>query len=204
VHHEKHRMLTESLTKVQDTIDIMNIVVDKFIDYRKDLYSTQILAKLTAVANSYIKTLCHNTSKMFELNYLITVYREKDIHINWLIKNITENEQTQTISIKQASGFQQFAISFALRMSLFNNKCCQQLFIDEGFTACDKDNLSIVPTFLQALLKSFKSIIIVSHIDLIRDSIDNIAEIIYNENDKSSVIHYGNQKVVLQKRRKYK
>jgi len=204
VHHEKHRMLTESLTKVQDTIDIMNIVVDKFIDYRKDLYSTQILAKLTAVANSYIKTLCHNTSKMFELDYLITVYREKDIHINWLIKNITENEQTQTISIKQASGFQQFAISFALRMSLFNNKCCQQLFIDEGFTACDKDNLSIVPTFLQALLKSFKSIIIVSHIDLIRDSIDNIAEIIYNENDKSSVIHYGNQKVVLQKRRKYK
>jgi exonuclease SbcC len=204
VHHSKQSILTESLGIVQDTIDIMTIVVDKFVDYRKDLYSTYILPKLTAVANSCIKTLCHNTSKMFELDYLVTIFNKKDIHINWLIRNITENQQTQTISIKQASGFQQFAISFALRMSLFNNKCCQQLFIDEGFTACDKDNLSIVPMFLQALLKSFKSIIIVSHIDLIRDSIDNIAQITYNENDKSSAIHYGDQKIVSQKRRKLK
>ena len=37
-----------------------------------------------------------------------------------------------------------------LRLSLFGNKIlCNQLFIDEGFTACDKDNLSIVPNFLK-------------------------------------------------------
>jgi DNA repair exonuclease SbcCD ATPase subunit len=198
----KHTVLTESLTFIQDTIDLMTVVTEKFLDYRKELYSTKILPKLTAATNKYINTLCHNTTKEFELDYLVSIYRDKDIHINWLIKNVTEDDKNQTISVKQASGFQQFAISFAMRMSLFSNKTCNQLFIDEGFTACDKDNLSIVPSFLRALLKTFKSIVIVSHIDLIQDSVDNVAHINFDKCRKSSSIHYGDQILVAQRRRK--
>lgn len=197
-----HNLLTESLAHIQDTIDLMTIIMDKFLDYRKDLYANKILPKLTAVTNKHISTLCHNTTKEFELDYLVTIYRDKDIHINWLIKNVTEDNKQQTISVKQASGFQQFAITFALRMSLFQNKTCNQLFIDEGFTACDKDNLSIVPSFLRALLKTFRSIVIVSHIDLIQDSVDNMANIYFDKQKKSSSIHYGNQVRVTQRRRK--
>jgi DNA repair exonuclease SbcCD ATPase subunit len=200
----KHTMLIESLACIQDTIDLMTLVIDKFIDYRRELYATKILPKLTAATNKYISTLCHNTTKMFELDTIVTIYREKDIHINWLIKNKTEEDRKQTISIKQASGFQQFAISFAMRMSLFSNKTCNQLFIDEGFTACDKENLSIVPSFLRALLKTFKSIVIVSHIDLIQDSVDNIAHICFDKCKKSSSIHYGDQMQVTQRKRKIK
>jgi DNA repair exonuclease SbcCD ATPase subunit len=200
----KHTMLTESLACIQDTINLMTVVIDKFLDYRKELYAAKILPKLTTATNKYISTLCHNTTKMFELDTIVTIYREKDIHINWLIKNKTEDDRKQTISIKQASGFQQFAISFAMRMSLFPNKTCNQLFIDEGFTACDKENLSIVPSFLRALLKTFKSIVIVSHIDLIQDSVDNIAHICFDKCKKSSLIHYGDQMQVTQRKRKIK
>ena len=126
---------------------------------------------------------------MFELDYLLS---EKNdiIPLKWLIKNKDTFNNLQTISINQASGFQHFVISIALRLSLFNNKYCNQLFIDEGFTACDKNNLSIVPIFLKNLLKIFNTIIIVSHIDLIQDSIDEKIEIKFNNNDKSSNIKF--------------
>jgi exonuclease SbcC len=202
INQRNHNMLTECVTYVQDTINLMTIVIDKFLDYRKDLYSNKILPKLTASTNKYISTLCHNTTKQFELDYVVTPYRDKDIHINWLIKNVTEDNKQQTISFKQASGFQQFAFAFALRMSLFSNKTCSQLFIDEGFTACDKDNLSIVPSLLRALLKTFRSIVIVSHIDLIQDSVDNVANIYFDKLKKSSSIHYGDQLHVTQRKRK--
>ncbi len=114
----------------------------------------------------FIKLLCHNNCKQFRLDYLLT--ENKDIiHINWLIKNIVEDEDNvQIISINQASGFQNFAISTALRLSLFSNKVCDQLFIDEGFTACDKDNLSIVPNFLKNLLLIFNNYLILIHNNL--------------------------------------
>lgn len=198
--------LTATMADIEDTIQLFEIIVDKFKDYRKELYDKHILKKLVENANRHIKTLCHNNAKMFEVGYLIT--ENKDIiHINWLVSNLADTSSSdgsrqQVISIKQASGFQQFAISMALRMSLFSSKRCTQLFIDEGFTACDKQNLSIVPGFLKGLLRTFNTVVIVSHIDIIQDSMDNTAYISYNSVDKASKIAYGCQVAVKQRRRK--
>jgi len=75
-----------------------------------------------------------------------------------------------------------------------NNKAiCKQLYIDEGFVSFDKYNLSIVPNFLKSLLAYFDTIVIVSHIDLIQDSIDDsecIAEINYNNKTSVSTLTY--------------
>jgi len=79
-------------------------------------------------------------------------------------------------------------------MSLFSNKneiLCNQLFIDEGFVNFDKYNLSIVPYFLKSLLSYFNSIILVSHIDLIEDNIDELAEINYNPYTSISHMNYN-------------
>jgi DNA repair exonuclease SbcCD ATPase subunit len=86
-------------------------------------------------------------------------------------------------------------ISLALRLCLFgNNKAiCKQLYIDEGFVSFDKYNLSIVPNFLKSLLAYFDTIVIVSHIDLIQDSIDDsecIVEINYNNKTSVSTLTY--------------
>jgi DNA repair exonuclease SbcCD ATPase subunit len=106
---------------------------------------------------------------------------------------LNKTNYTQIISINQASGFQNFVISMCLRLSLFGNNICNQLFIDEGFTACDKDNLSIVPNFLKNLLLIFNTITIVSHIDIIQDNIDDKIDIKYNKNTKSSNINFGDR-----------
>ena len=89
-------------------IDVIQIIIDKFKDYKKWLYNNYILKNLVTKANSYIKLLCHDNCKMFELDYILT--ENKDIiHINWLIKNILDKTNyTQIISINQASGFSKF------------------------------------------------------------------------------------------------
>jgi len=90
-------------------------------------------------------------------------------------------------------------------MSLFLNKYeiqNNQLFIDEGFVNFDKFNLSVVPSFLKSLLSYFNNIIIVSHIDLIQDTIDDIVDINFNKSNSISSMTYSIPKFPLLKRRK--
>ena len=181
---------TKELNKINDVITILDIIISNFKDYRINLYKNHILKALISNTNNYIKDLCHENTKKFKLDYLINDTKDI-IHINWLINNITDDDIQQTISINQASGFQRFVISLALRMSLYSNTKCDQLFIDEGFTACDKQNLSLVPEFLKNLLNTFSGVIIMSHIDIIKDNMDIVANIEYNKNNKTSYINYN-------------
>ena len=203
---ESYDKLFEILTNLDDILNTLETIIINFQAFRIDMYDTHILNKLCERANKIIKSLCHNDTKPFKLDYLITVLKDS-IHINWLINNEKineiENNNKQLISINQASGFQHFVISLALRMSLFVNKqetMCNQLFIDEGFINFDKENLSIVPSFIKSLLSYFNNIVIVSHIDLIQDNIDEIAEIKYNKINSISSMEYGNYKKVIKKR----
>lgn len=187
-----------SYSKLFDISNELNIIIDtidtiiiNFQSFRIDLYKNHILNNLVSNANSIIKKLCHTDTKPFKLDYMLNVSKDI-IHINWLISNDVNDTSNNLISISQSSGFQHFTISTALRMCLFlnsNSTYCNQLFIDEGFVSFDKFNLSIVPSFLKNLLSYFNSVIIVSHIDLIQDNIDDHVSII-NSNNISS-IKYG-------------
>jgi exonuclease SbcC len=203
---ESYEKLFEILTDLDDILNTLDTIITNFQAYKIDMYDNHILNKLCERANKIIKSLCHSDTKPFKLDYLITIFND-NIRINWLINNEKINDidtkSKQLISINQASGFQHFVISLALRMSLFVNKqetMCNQLFIDEGFINFDRENLSIVPTFIKSLLSYFNNIVIVSHIDLIQDNIDEIAEIKYNKINSVSSMEYGNYKKVIKKR----
>ena len=117
-----HRLLQKSLNNISNIIDVMEILIEKFKLYRKDIYQNIVLKKLTGKTNAYIEQLCHQDTKKFEMGYVLTEIKDI-IHINWLIK--TKNDETnQVVSVNQASGFQHFVISLALRMSLFGNRRC--------------------------------------------------------------------------------
>jgi len=211
---DNYDRLYNIIIDLDNTIDILETIIINFQAFRIEMYDKYILNKLTDRANKIIKTLCHTETKPFKLDYIITVIKDI-IHINWLINNdynngldrkVSENTK-QIISINQASGYQQFVISMALRMSLFMNKYeirCNQLFIDEGFINFDKYNLSIVPSFLKSLLSYFNNIIIVSHIDLIQDNIDEKIDIKYNKLTSISNIEYNDYKKTIIKRNKNK
>ena len=195
--------LCEMYENIDNMCETLEDILTNFQAFKIELYDKHILNNLTKRANCIIKSLCHKDTKPFKLDYYINVVKDK-IHINWLINDdINNNEDKKIISINQASGFQHFTISLALRMSLFNNKneiLCNQIFIDEGFVNFDKYNLSMVPQFLKSLLLYFNNVIIVSHIDMIQDNIDDIAEIKYNKLTGVSEMTYNSQKKTITKK----
>ena len=187
--------------ELESIIDVLDTILINFQSFRKDLYDNLILTKLVDKTNKIIKTLCHSNTKPFKLNYNVDISNDT-VHINWLIHNdnisngsngSNGNSDKQYISVLQASGFQRFVISLALRMSLYFNNydaLCNQLFIDEGFINFDKNNLSVVPLFLKSLLHYFNTIVILSHIDIIQDSVDETAVISFNNiNGVSSLVY---------------
>ena len=204
---ENYNKLFDIILDLDNTIDMLETVIINFQAFKMELYDKFILNKLIEKTNKIIKSLCHKDTKPFKLDYVLDVSRDM-ININWLINNENvslhlSKETKQIISVCQASGFQHFVISLALRMSLFMNKYevqCNQLFIDEGFVNFDKYNLSIVPSFLKSLLSYFKSVIVVSHIDLIQDNVDEIVEINYNKITSVSIMEYGKNKNPIIKR----
>jgi exonuclease SbcC len=57
------------------------------------------------------------------------------------------------------------------------------LMIDEGFGSLDETNLEACGKLLQSLKKWFKNILVISHIDAIKDIVDNNIDIMKKGKD---------------------
>ena len=82
--------------------------------------------------------------------------------------------------IECCSGMEKMMAALAIRVALINVSALPKsdiLIIDEGFGSLDSANVEACGRFLESLKKWFKSIIIISHVDAIKDSVDNILEI---------------------------
>ena len=82
--------------------------------------------------------------------------------------------------IECASGMEKMMASIAIRVALINVSSLPKsdvFIIDEGFGALDASNVEACGRLLNSLKKYFKSIIIISHIDAIKDIVDKNIEI---------------------------
>ena len=78
------------------------------------------------------------------------------------------------------SGFEKFALSLAIRVALINISNLPRpnfLIIDEGFGVLDAENLSSMQTLFSYLKTNFDFIMIVSHLESLRDIVDKHIEI---------------------------
>ena len=93
--------------------------------------------------------------------------------------------------IECASGMEKMISSLAIRVALINISSLPKsdmLIIDEGFGSLDEMNVESCNKLLQALKKWFKTILVISHVDAVKDGVDNIIEI--NANGKDSKVKY--------------
>lgn len=82
--------------------------------------------------------------------------------------------------IELSSGFERFISSIAIRVALTEVSGLPRftgLFIDEGFGTLDSDNMNGMPTLLSILKEKYDFIIIISHIDAMKDAVDKSIEI---------------------------
>ena len=82
--------------------------------------------------------------------------------------------------LQGASGMEKMISSLAIRVALSNisnlNKS-DMLIVDEGFGTLDPQNIEVVTSLLHRLKSFYKQIIIISHVEVIKDSVDDMIEI---------------------------
>ena len=91
--------------------------------------------------------------------------------------------------LELTSGMEKFVSSLAIRTALINISTLPRpnfLAIDEGFGSLDKGNLGSMSLLFEYLKTQFKFLMVISHIDSMRDVVDDYVEI-HKLEGKSSV-----------------
>jgi exonuclease SbcC len=103
-----------------------------------------------------------------------------ELHVDDKNTDIFINYGDSRRPIECASGMEKMVSSMALRVALGNvsnlNKS-DMFVVDEGFGSLDPQNLEAVSNLLHRFKKYYRLIVIISHVDIIKDSVDEILEI---------------------------
>ena len=88
--------------------------------------------------------------------------------------------------IELGSGMEKMMVSLAIRVALINVSSLPKsdLFIvDEGFGALDEGNIEACNRLFDSLRKFFKTVLVISHVDGIKEGVDSMIEIVKNGKD---------------------
>lgn len=164
----------EELNRINKTIKNLEndkIIYDKLMDILKEdnllnyYLSKNILPAIEQKTNN-ILGLC--------TDFRISIICDRNkILINKIVGGIT-------IKSAKFCGFENFIVNLALRISInLLNKHIKTdfLIIDEGFSACDPQNIEQLKAIFNYIKKTFKWCIMISHLDGIKNSFDNLIEI---------------------------
>jgi exonuclease SbcC len=117
-----------------------------------------------------------------EVNNILGQIVEFGIQLDMDGKNINANivYDDQKWSLEMCSGMERFISGLAIRIALIN--VCNLprpnfLVIDEGFGTLDNENLTSLYMLFAYLKTQFEFVMIISHIDSMRDVVDTLMEI---------------------------
>ena len=147
------------ITSIRSVMEVVSYLSDVFDGYREWLYQSHIAPLIETNVNRVLQVICEDRPLRLHGEWL-----DKIQTLSWFI-----HDGTSRPVIEKASGFQRFIVGMACRVAFHQIGFCRirydQLFIDEGFTSCDSDNLERVPDFLRSLLRMYNSIYLATHLD---------------------------------------
>jgi DNA repair exonuclease SbcCD ATPase subunit len=118
-----------------------------------------------------------------EINSILTQTTDFTVDIDYDEKNIIPYVVYDTKGrwpIEMTSGFERFVVSVAIRVAMNNISNLPRtnfLIIDEGFGALDSHNLPSMYTLFTYLKSHFDFLMVVSHLDSLKDMVDKQIEI---------------------------
>jgi len=129
-----------------------------------------------------------------EINNILTQLVDFSIMLEMDGKNINcyiVYDQDNFWSIELTSGMEKFISSLAIRTALINISSLPRpnfLAIDEGFGVLDSNNLNSMFNLFEYLKTQFSFMLVISHIDSMRDVVDKLIEIV--KTNGNSKIYY--------------
>lgn len=182
-HRNTREQLLAYANELQERCSSLSSIYDIFAGFKNWLYAEKIIPYLQSGANKIMMTMCEDRPLSIESKIVSG-------SLHWFLK-----DGNVSPPIEKASGFQRFIAGLAMRIALgrfgASGIRALQLFVDEGFTACDCENINKVGSFLENL--PYKHIILVSHLDEVKASAHNNITISRNYPSKLSLLQYGSQ-----------
>ena len=130
------------------------------------------------ILNSRLPKINAEIAKILGDNTNFTIDLEAPVDSNEM--NIYIDYGDSRRPIECASGMEKMLSSLVIRVALINISMLPKsdiLIIDEGFGALDETNVESCGRLLQSLKNYFKSIFIISHVEAVKDGVDNLIEI---------------------------
>jgi DNA repair exonuclease SbcCD ATPase subunit len=178
--------LITKLAKEKAERDMLVKQKEEFEKISKSLRAYDLFLQATSnkgipvqIIHSMLPQINAEISKILKGVVGFTVELEADLDSNSMDIYINYGDSRRIIEL--GSGMEKMMASLAIRVALINVSSLPKtsmLMIDEGFGALDETNLEACGKLLQSLKKWFKNIVIISHIDEIKDIVDNNIDII--------------------------
>ena len=175
-------ILNEKLNSLENTISIYNNLLDKFksdeflnYSFSKNGISAKIIQSQLPIINSEIQNILQGV-----VDFNVELSMEDDsmeIYINY-------GDSKRIIEL--CSGMEKFISSMAIRVALTSISTLPKtniFVIDEGFGALDEQGIDACNRLLVSLKKYFKSIFVITHVDSVKEIVDNIIDISKVEHD---------------------
>ena len=160
---EYYKTIQKDLSDIIVNIYDVQFCLDNYIHW---LYTHNVLPLVEKYTNEIMNLIDPNLK-------LHGTLIEGGKGFEWSITTHIDGQYERSPTIEKASGFQRFICGLAVRIALGTIGASgikpRQLFLDEGFTSCDSGNLAKVPDFLTMLLQLYDSILLVTHLEDLKD-----------------------------------
>lgn len=186
--------------KIEEKININNQRLEELTDNlvlleekEKEYKLLKILEKALGkdglplfLLNQYLPLITNN------VNTIIAPFLEREVTIQLEGDKIlfeSFNKHCKEKSVQIHGGMESFMMDLAFKITIGKFAKMPKgdvLFIDEGISALDKDKISNIDTLFEFLKNHFKKIILITHIDTVKDSIIEKIEI-EKENNFSQI-----------------
>ena len=136
------------------------------------------------IINTLLPKINSEITKILQGVVGFSVELEADLDSNAMDVYINYGDSRRIVEL--GSGMEKMMAALAIRVALINVSSLPKtsmLIIDEGFGALDETNLESCGKLLQSLKKWFKNILVISHIDAIKDIVDNNIDIVKKGQD---------------------
>jgi hypothetical protein len=176
--------------KIEVRQTLIEVLATAFTSYRQWLYKDKLRPLIQNAVNGLLVNICDGRPLFLEAEWLDAIDT-----FAWFLRDGSSRP-----IIEKASGFQRFIVGMAMRIAMSRLGICkvvyEQLFIDEGFTACDGPNLEKTPAFLRALLNSYTSVLLATHLEELKSCGDH--QVLIRRSDLSGIasIHAGTVRVI--------
>lgn len=185
-----------AMNELQTRLDKLRLLHARFVGdkandgFKMFVYRDKVLPLIQDVVNEFLQTL----------NSIRLKIRIKNNKFIFLLE-----DRGSTPTLDHASGYQKFIVNLGMRVALSRigavGQNLKHLFLDEGFVACDAENLRKTAGLLREIMTfgGYTSLILMSHLETIRDAAEVHVTITRNEDNTSSLLRWGERRTPIPK-----